>query len=919
MKSRSLLCFWFAFFVFIVSDSFGSHLRCGQITFRLVDCGSDTYDVILVLYTNTLSPITAGDAVLNFGDGSTSMVPALPSTIIDSLNAVGMATYEERHTFPHGGFTVSYYEGTRDAEILNISLSGRVPFVIESFLLVDGKCDQPMLFSIPPIDRACSGFIFTHNPGISAPADDSISYELVTPLQDVDAPAEYQPVTAPSFYAGNYLQSNEAKNGPPVVQVGVDGTLTWDAPGVTGEYAIDIKVSQWKREDDTWVISSWVIRDMQILVLPCNTARPYLNDPPDVCVHPGDVVKEVIRGFQPDSYPVTIQVFTVDDFKSSPPQFVNADKLQSTLSPNDTANIKVNWSVTCDQVRPQPYKLIFKISSINKDGVRISSFQTWQVKVIGEAPVVQSLKLNVARKTLSLQWQPYPCSNIVVDVYRRVDRRGETPLQCQPDIPRSWGYSLIGSSTSTNFTDLHLAPGATYRYRLIARFPGKQGVSIVSKDTCIGPLVIDAPVITSVSVNHTDKTNGAILIRWTPPYEINQALFPPPYKYIVQRTTNSLNYTTVTNTKVSDTTWVDSNLNVVDSLFGYRVIVYSVASIAGDNPLDTSALAFYPRLTAIPLSKGVSLNWDAVVPWSNESSKHPWHHIYRKELESSAFALMDSIRTDTLSLPGFYYTDYGLKANFPINQNTVYVYKVETEGTYGNPKIHEPLQNFSNEISTQPIDKTPPCTPQLSVQTISCEALINYSSCNTDLKNTVVWTYPLGCGNDVAYYKIFFSSALSSDTTFLASTTELEYIHSLANSMAGCYQVLAVDRSGHKSLLSSKSCVENCTNIFLPNVITVNGDGLNETFPDLVDTTGKREPYKCPRFVKAVSFQIYDRWGEEVYRTEGTHGVTEWNGLDKKGHELSSGVYFYTAKVFFYSLNPEKQSKDFNGIVNLIR
>jgi hypothetical protein len=444
-------------------------------------------------------------------------------------------------------------------------------------------------------------------------------------------------------------------------------------------------------------------------------------------------------------------------------------------------------------------------------------------------------------------------------------------------------------------------------------------VSIVSRDTCIGPLIVDAPVMTNVSVAQTDKNQGSVMIKWTSPFEINRALFPPPYEYGVLRTKDNENFRAVTKTNLTDTVFVDSKLDITDSLYGYKVIVYSPNSIAGKNPIDTSAVAFYPRLTYQPLTNGVKLLWDASVPWSNQTPKFPWHYIYRKEKNASRFILMDSINVDTLTIPkGFVYYDFGSKANFALDANSVYVYKTETQGVYGNPKIHEPLLNFSNEVSAQPVDKSPPCAPLVTMQTISCETLINSLPCAiSEYKNTISWAPPEGCGNDVAYYRVYFTESTSADTTLLATTSDTLYVHSRPDSFAGCYQVLAVDRSGNIGSLSPRSCVENCTYLFIPNVLTINGDGLNESFPNFLDQTGNREPSKCSRFVKEFSLQIFNRWGKEVFNLNGSPG-TEWRGQDQNGNELSAGVYYYKATVFYYSLN-ENQQQNVSGSVNLMR
>jgi len=66
-----------------------------------------------------------------------------------------------------------------------------------------------------------------------------------------------------------------------------------------------------------------------------------------------------------------------------------------------------------------------------------------------------------------------------------------------------------------------------------------------------------------------------------------------------------------------------------------------------------------------------------------------------------------------------------------------------------------------------------------------------------------------------------------------------------------------------------------------------------------------------PPFVKAVSLQIFNRWGKEVFWIDGPPGASEWRGLDQNGLELSSGVYYFYAKVFFTVLNPQRKRKVF--------
>jgi hypothetical protein len=914
--------------IFIFVDIFGNHLRGGQITITPVNCASNTYRITLTIFTNTNSPVhvSGGDAgVLDFGDGGPPFhVPEQDATLIDKDNAVGLAQFSIDHVFPsQGTYVVSYYEQNRNAGVLNFTESVNVPFYIESSFSIDPSfCTHYMYFSIPPTDRGCSELAFTHNPGAVVTEGDSLSYEIVTPLMASNTPVpDYQNPNASKFYPTNYGTANEQGNGPPTFSIDQDGTLTWDSPGMVGEYDIAIKVFLWVSIDGVWVNTSWVTRDMQVIVEDCGAARPYMTLPPNLCAQVGDNLAPIIRGYSKVFSPVKIEVTTLDNFSSPPPVFTNAGVFQSTAPPFDTANLKVKWNITCELVRPKPYRFVFKISSYTQSGIRISSYGTWDVTVTGPPPQYQSMALDLATKKLSIQWKDYVCPNAkTVQVWRRVARGPLRNDQCLAGIPKSWGFSKIGETTDNSFTDKNLAPGATYCYRLVAFYTTpNQAFSVASKDTCIGPIVADAPVVTNVSVNVTDKSQGAVVARWTRPFQINRTLFPSPYLYDVFRTVDGTNFKLIKSRSI-DTTYVDSNLDVVDSLYGYKIVVYSPQSIARDNPIDTSALAFYPRLAFEVLVDTIKLSWDAQVPWSNQSVKFPSHYIYRKELGATAYTLIDSV--DVMLDGEFVYKDYPEKKTFATQNNTVYQYKIETQGVYGNPNIKEPLQNFSNEVIAQAVDKNPPCAPALVINSTDCDAMLNGPCNSSALANQLSWTYPDGCGNDVAQYQVFFSEQQNADSTLTASTSDMIYLDQKKNSRAGCYRVFAVDRSGNVGPSSNVVCVDNCAYVFVPNFISVNNDGLNETFPGLSDVKETREPSKCPRFVKEFSLQIFDRWGEQVYsldKSNTTNPNSEWKGLDKNGKELPTGLYYYSMDIFFYALNPAGKSQKVKGWVSLVR
>ncbi|WAC40486.1 gliding motility-associated C-terminal domain-containing protein [Pedobacter sp. SL55] len=86
-------------------------------------------------------------------------------------------------------------------------------------------------------------------------------------------------------------------------------------------------------------------------------------------------------------------------------------------------------------------------------------------------------------------------------------------------------------------------------------------------------------------------------------------------------------------------------------------------------------------------------------------------------------------------------------------------------------------------------------------------------------------------------------------------------------------------------------------NIKIPNVITPNGDGKN----DVLKVDGIE-------LYKENSISIFNRWGNEVYRSQGYQN--DWNG-----NGLSEGTYFYVLKL----VSREGVSSSVTGYITLLR
>jgi hypothetical protein len=332
-------------------------------------------------------------------------------------------------------------------------------------------------------------------------------------------------------------------------------------------------------------------------------------------------------------------------------------------------------------------------------------------------------------------------------------------------------------------------------------------------------------------------------------------------------------------------------------------------------PVDTSSVSSSVFLTAESQPNKIKLTWEANTPWYNYIQAYPYHLIYRSESGSGPFILIDSVDVNEY---GFEYIDNGKYQNQNLNEDQLYYYKVLTRGSYGNPGILEPLENFSQVTEGTVLDSKPPCTPILVLGQTDCSTL----DCTKDIySNTLTWSYPdNSCYEEGLMYRIFLADGENDVFEPLATVAENSYRHSNLSSLAKCYTIAAIDAAGNVSAQSDPVCNDNCPYFELPNVFTPgSGDGWNDQFAAFGSET---EPSRCARFVKQVDLKIYNRWGMEIYSIVGAtpeENYIFWNGSSNSGKELDAGIYYYSAHVTFDVRDPSRQKQVIKGWVHLIR
>jgi gliding motility-associated-like protein len=288
---------------------------------------------------------------------------------------------------------------------------------------------------------------------------------------------------------------------------------------------------------------------------------------------------------------------------------------------------------------------------------------------------------------------------------------------------------------------------------------------------------------------------------------------------------------------------------------------YVVEFVAGTTTVGASQRATSIYLSATPGDRHVDLQWTSSTPWNNYK-----YTIYRKNPAQSTFT---AIATTSLTN----YSDTSKVAN-----RYTYCYKVLGEGQYSDPSIFKPLLNNSQEVCATAVDLTPPCSPTMSIK----------ADCPTGLVE-ISWTdvRPI-CSDDVIKYLLFYKPTINDSyaqvATLSSSTTVFEYDG--LELISGCYAVQAVDSSNNISPMSPDFCIDNCPEFELPNIVTLNGDGVNDLFKAIK-----------VRQIKEIDLVIFDRWGNLVYKTKDPY--FKWDGTSIQSNQIvSEGTFFYICDVF---------------------
>ncbi|MDR2557017.1 MAG: gliding motility-associated C-terminal domain-containing protein [Bacteroidales bacterium] len=890
-----------------------SHQKADEITY--IHLGGYTYRATLTSYTFTGTATDRPLIEIDWGDGTIDTVARKIQTILPDADRTYLNIYEAEHTYAGAGaYYISMTDPTRNGGVVNIPNSIDISMYVQTLLVISpffpGGNNSAILTN-RPIDRACVGQPFIHNPGAYDPDGDSLSYKLIRCRTEggMDVPGYTFPVASTS------LSIDE-----------VTGDVLWDAPINQGEYNIAILVEEWRYGRKI----SEITRDMQITVQQCNNRPPVLTVQ-NYCAIAGDTLLVPIKAHDPDGDAIKITA-------TGEPFMLPEEERPVLLSLNDTS-VLFSWLVPYSAPRKSPYIIYSKATDFGDPN--LSDLKEFTINVVAPAPVITSLRADDnGNPQLHFTRTPVPHA-VGYNIYRHNGTSDPVQDSCSGGL-QGEGFAFIATTQNTFYTDtLQLQNGMMYCYRVTVLLQDGSE-SLFSDEECFTIQQQSVPIFTHTSIEKTHPYQGVVKVRWIMlPNDTNSEYGSKQfvlYRAEIGETGDTLKQI---RTFPFDTavTFYDSLRNTEEDIQRYFVILDDTTAKSQQtqpsiqstpppaipssvqaqpriqsapsptpppslraqqsnpeqaaidtltaNPAKQTAVSSTLRLQAFPYSHKVVLRWQDNQLWQNR-----YYRVYRAPAATPATPAAPPDYIQIARVADILYADTN------VANDSTYTYYIEGEGTYFNTQIESPMLNKSNEALAMP-QVQPPCPPQIISVEGSCGSLENAQG--SSLKNTLQWIMDCDPENidDIVEYGIY--SARAGDTNYIFTTSiqadevSIEIKENKITITADddnptsyrlCYVVTAINSKGQESEYSNAVCVDNrnCFTLNLPNIFTPNGDGTNDVFRP-------KNPEKAPK-IEHFEIQIFDRWGKLVFKTN--KFPFEWNGCYMNGNNASpDGAYFY--------------------------
>ena len=131
-------------------------------------------------------------------------------------------------------------------------------------------------------------------------------------------------------------------------------------------------------------------------------------------------------------------------------------------------------------------------------------------------------------------------------------------------------------------------------------------------------------------------------------------------------------------------------------------------------------------------------------------------------------------------------------------------------------------------------------------------------------------------------------------------------VHYYPDQQPADYDVTLVvtDTNGCTDTASAVFTLIELLNVYIPNTITIDGDGVNDVFLPV---------FSNPDIIESYQLQIYNRWGNVVFETD--NAAEGWDGRYKGKRDVQLGLYNW--KIIY--TDNKMVTRSLVGHVNVLR
>ena len=342
---KNLFLFILSIFLFQnmnATHNFGGDITLNQLAYKQYEVNLNTYTIASSI------PADRDSLFLCWGDGLCEWIPREESNLL-GCNIL-KNVYKKIHTYANEGtYIVSMTDPNRNSGVLNLNglFSDNVPFHIQTTHSVSSEWNQTPIFLNIPTERGLYNTMYQHNGAAIDWDGDSLTYSFITPMQGINE-------DVPNYLFPNEVGATSTNN------LSLDaerGTITWDAPQVSGSYTIAILVKEYRGGQ----LLSETIRDF-LVDIETGPIGPPQNLPPSTTIPFDEVTLSVGDDFNfevivddVEGENILVQAFGLP--------FLILDTAQFSLDPTFSLPIitgNFSWNITDAHVLLEPYYVVFK-------------------------------------------------------------------------------------------------------------------------------------------------------------------------------------------------------------------------------------------------------------------------------------------------------------------------------------------------------------------------------------------------------------------------------------------------------------------------------------------------------------------------------------------------------------------------------